>query len=277
MLLAAAVLAQRAFAQPVPLVMIQDKGIDESSGLASSRTTPGVLYTHNDSGDHPRFFRLDKSGRTTAVFTLKGAKAVDWEDMASATVDGRPYLYLGDIGDNGRARANITVYRVLEPAPSQKESALTNFDTYTLTYPDKPRDCECLMVEPRTGDIWLVTKARDGETVVYRLPKPKSSGGYALTKVATLTVGTGGLGGNLVTGGDISPDGKHVALRTYTGGLEYRVKRSFSDWVASYPVPFAIAAEKQGEAICYTHDGSGLLTTSEGTPFTVSLVKVLDK
>ena len=80
---------------------IQHKDIAESSGVAASRKHPGVVWTHNDSGDAPRVFALDAhTCATIATYTIPGATAVDWEDMARGPDEtGRSSLWFGDIGD----------------------------------------------------------------------------------------------------------------------------------------------------------------------------------
>lgn len=262
----------RTFGAPEAFCRIQDTAINESSGIAASPSGPGVFYTHNDSGDSARFFRFDKAGSVTGIFSLKGVTAVDWEDMASAKVGGASWLYFGDIGDNARVRKSISVHRVKEPnGPSHEISSV---ETFTLVYPDKARDCEALIVWPDSGDITLITKARDNETVVYTLKAPSRPGRSTLTKLAVIDVNTGGIGGKWVTGADVSPDGKHVIVRTYTGALEYDVPRNRDDWVKSSPRSVALASEGQGEAICFSVDGSSILTTSEGSPCVVSRVPV---
>ncbi|MEO8498079.1 MAG: hypothetical protein ABI614_23685, partial [Planctomycetota bacterium] len=50
----------------------------ESSGLAASLDTPNLLWTHNDSGDGPRLFAFDESGRDRGVISLTGIKIDDW-------------------------------------------------------------------------------------------------------------------------------------------------------------------------------------------------------
>lgn len=252
------------------LCEILDKQINESSGVAASQRGAGVFYTHNDSGDTARFFRFNRRGEVTGVFGLKGVRAVDWEDMAVARVGGESWVYLADVGDNGRRREEIFIHRVREPDLEAGNSMIEDVETYTLTYPDGKHDCEAVMVRPGVGDIWLVTKARDGVTRVYVLPKPGGPGSYVLTSVGVLDIDTGGLGGRLVTGGDISPDGRRVALRTYTGAREYAAPSVFDRWLSAVPVVVPIAMERQGEAIGYTWDGSGLVTTSEGSPCPVN-------
>src|SRR5262245_23653064 len=42
----------------------------ESSGLAISRSQPGILWSHNDSGDGPNLYAIDISGKLLAVFRV---------------------------------------------------------------------------------------------------------------------------------------------------------------------------------------------------------------
>ncbi len=270
MVMAVSVGLDRGWGAPVAFCSISDKAITESSGLASSRLGPGVFYTHNDSGDSARFFRFDKSGAVTGTFSLAGVKATDWEEMASAKVRSKAYLYLADVGDNNRVRKEVYVYRLAEPEGAGRE--IRDFETLTLKYPDKARDCEGMFADPGSGDIYLVIKARDRETVVYRVKNPSGTGAYTMEKLGNLTVKLSGLGGNLVTGAAVSPDGKHVVVRTYSDALEYDVPAVFEDWIKAEPRVIKLPVEKQGEAICYSLDGGSLLTTSEGSPCPVSRV-----
>lgn len=232
--------------------------IDESSGLAQSKAHPNEIYTHNDSGDTARFFRINSQGSITGTFLLNNVTARDWEAMAIRD----DQIYLGDIGDNPRNRANIQVHQCKEPT----STPVTQFKTYTLTYPDGPRDAECLMVHPKTGDIWIVSKVSSGPSSVYRLPAPSASGSYTLIKVGTVPVGDPGAFGNMVTDGAISPDGQYVVLRTYTAAFEFKVKGSFENWILQTPKRIATPALPQSEGICYGQDGKSLYISSEGNP-----------
>lgn len=262
--------ASRNWGAPQTLCSLDDDRIDESSGVAVSRIEQGVFYTHNDSGDKPRFFRFNRDGEVEGTYELQGTTARDWEDMASAVVGGQSYLYLGDIGDNGRVRDEIVIHRVKEPT-SKGVRAIADYETYTLKYPDKAHDCEALFVTT-TGDIYLVTKAREGVTGVYTLKAPKGSGQYTLKHVRNIPVETAGLGGLLVTAGDVSPDGKRVVVRTYRAALEYEVPDNFEDWTKDEPDEIRLPIEIQGEAICYSKDGKYLITTSERAPCPVSIL-----
>jgi hypothetical protein len=251
------------WAAPEVLATVQSDQIDESSGLAASWREKDVYYTHNDSGDTARFFKFDVSGKLLGTYTLRGASAIDWEDMASAN----GYLYFGDIGDNLRMRKNIVVYRVKEPAGPSGD--LTEFDTYTLTYPDQAHNAESLMVHPKTGDIYVVTKVTGEPSKVFRLKRPLRSGGYKLTEIGKISFPTTLPGGQLTTAGDFSRDGRSVVVRTYFAAYEW----SFDKFPAGLPGPIKLANERQGEAISYSPDGRSLLTTSEGSPCVVSVVR----
>jgi hypothetical protein len=189
--------------------------------------------------------------------------------MASAQVDGRSYLYFGDVGDNAEHRKEVVVHRVEEPK-GVGETRITAIETYTVTYPDKAHNCEAMFVTS-TGDVWVVTKNAGGNAKVFVLPRPPKSGRYAFRHVGDVFVDTGGFGGKNVTAGDVSPDGRHVVLRTYSGALEFPVPERFEDWIKSPPLAVRTAIEVQGEAVCYSRDGRGLVTTSEGSPCPVSL------
>jgi hypothetical protein len=251
------------------VVQLTDKSINESSGIAAS-SQDDTFFTHNDSGDTARFFKFNRKGDILAIYDVANAKAVDWEDMASAQIGGKRYLYFGDIGDNAGKRENITVYRVPEPG---KETSVQADRIYTLKYPDEPHNAETLMVQPITGDLYIVTKAATRPSMVFKLPKPDATGTFTLKKVGELQVGSTIREGKLVTGGDISPDAKHVVLRSYLEAWEFDVPANFDDWLKAKPRRIQTNFEFQGEAICYSKDGSTILTTSEGTPCQVSEAK----
>jgi hypothetical protein len=89
------------------LCTLESAEVVESSGIALSRRTKGVYWTHNDSGDGANLYAFDATGKDLGTYTLSGVEPIDWEDIASATIDGKPYLFVGDIGDNNRIRNSI--------------------------------------------------------------------------------------------------------------------------------------------------------------------------
>lgn len=253
------------------LCSFDDPRITESSGVASSARSDGVFYTHNDSGGGPVFFALNTACETLASYTVDGALASDWEDMARAG----EMLLLGDIGDNARARPAVTVYEVPEPVVDEAGRRVSGrarpSRTFHLVYEDGPRDAETLLADPATGLPAVVSKEASGASGVYRTeviatldggPRGPQVVGL-LRRVGTLPLDE--LGGDvLATGGDVSPEGDRLVVRTYYEAYEWTLEDG--DLAsASAPVRIELPKTRQAEAICYTRDGTALLTTSEGT------------
>ena len=239
----------------------------ETSGVVASRANTDVLWAHNDSGDTARVFAMTTAGAHLGIFQLAGTLAVDWEDIALGPGPdaGTSYLYLGDIGDNAAARPSVVVYRVAEPTvdaqdPPGDVNPLTGVTAITLQYPDGAHDAEALLVDPRSGDIVIVTKEASGNAGVYARAGGTSG---TLTKKTTVSLGAG----VLVTGGDVAPDGTGVVLRTYSSVLVYSRPngRPLTDAFGSKACTGASATEQQGEAIGVLPDGRGYVTVSEGT------------
>lgn len=275
------------------LFRFQDPAIKESSGVAVSALRPGVIFTHNDGGDTARFFAVADDGCTVATYTVVGAEAHDWEDMARSGSRGHhPTLWFGDIGDNAVARVDgVTVYQVPEPlvpkpapnpdgscgTPTTGSVAATRFD---LRYADGPHDAETLLVQPKTSRVFVVTKSLSGAPLaLYAAPVTLQAGTVGvLEKVADLTLPPGTLVATLVTSGDLSPDGRHLVLRTYAGAIEWRVRGGdLAAALGRAPTSIVLPATLQGEAIAYTPDGTSVITTSEdplGTGAPVARVRV---
>ncbi len=262
-----------ALATTVNLATVTSSEVTEASGIVASPDHAGVWWTHNDSGDTARFFAVDEDGSVPATFTVAGATATDWEDIAigpgfDAAHPDRPSLYLADIGDNARNRAEIVIHRVVEPDPRQPGNGVVDDTPLRLRYPDGPHDAETLIVDHDTGELVIVTKdwSMAGRSEVYRTANPDSAGaaGQAVTldHVATVDLPPA----TLVTGGDLSPDGTVVALRSYDGVRLYPRPTGEPLWKAfsSTPCPVTIEGEKQGEAVGFAPDGRSLVTISEG-------------
>ncbi len=248
--------------------------INEASGIVASREQARVLWVHNDSGDGPRVFAVRDDGAHLGVFTLTGAQASDWEDIAIGPGPdaGKSYLYLGDVGDNPATRPNIFVHRVAEPAvdpdAAPVSETLTSFETFTLDYPNgESHNCETLLVDPVSGDLCVVTKVGSGVSQVFCASAPLTPGTVPLTAGPVLTFGTAPLqGGKTTTGGDVSPSGDQIAIRTYNSAFIWR-RPSGAGLLEAFdtdPCPIDLAQEPQGEAIGFSATEDGYYTVSEG-------------
>ncbi|MFI6602267.1 hypothetical protein ACIBHX_38960 [Nonomuraea sp. NPDC050536] len=231
------------------LFTIKDPRIAESSGLAVSPTHPDVYYTHNDSGAGPVFYALGPNGRTKATFRLRGAESRDWEAMA-ATKDpktGRGVLWFADIGDNmDGAWPDVSIYRVMEPTVL-KDATLPAV-RYRFRYSGGGRNAEGIMINPRTGRLYVVSKEFSGS--VYIAPKQlRTSGINILRKVGDAPI--------MATDAAYAPDGSSYVIRTYFSATLYRPS---GEMITRVSMPEL----HQAESIAYAPDGKALLTGSEG-------------
>ena len=269
------------YGAPTVLGRISDAAIGESSGLAASRRNPGLLWTHNDSGDEPFVYCVNLEARSCGAWRVTGADAFDWEGMGVGPGPGpragEPYLYLGDIGDNIDQRTEIVVYRIPEPVaesngpvPTKASPAATApAEALRLRYPDGPHNAEAMVVHPVTGDVYVISKDAQAARVYKAAAPLDGSRSATMTQVGTIRLGSGSRGLEQVTDADVSSDGRRVALSTYAQGYELELPAGaarFDDIWAVPPVPLNLGPRLQGESIAYRLDGRALLTTSEITP-----------
>jgi len=273
------------YAAAVVTGKIKSKDIEESSGIAASRCQNGVLWTHNDSGDDAFIFALNKAGESLGTWRIPNAQNIDWEDIASYKgSDGKCFVYVGEIGDNKSKRTEHAVYRVLEPntsgadASSDRKHPLISepAEVVRFVYPDYDQDAETLMVHPQTGDVYIVTKRISGPAGVYRLrPQFNTDTVQKLEKVAEISVPA--IPNGLITGGDISADGKSVILCDYAEGYELTLPNgssNFDDIWQQTPEPVELGKRPHGEGVTYSFDGTSIFASSEGKGAPINEVKL---
>lgn len=239
---------------------VEESVINEASGLASSIRTPGLLYTHNDSGGEASVYVLNKRALMPARIDLKGISNRDWEDIATGVDprDGQPYVFVGDIGDNNAKYPSAFIYRFAEPEILDTLITVAKIDRIKFTYEDGPRDAEALFADPRSGDLYVISK-REENCGIYRLAYPQS---YDKANVAR-RVGT--LPYSWVTAADISPSGNRILVKTYSKIFCYKrgKKQSVAESLAGKPKEMPYKLEEQGEAIAFDEHGKGYFTISE--------------
>lgn len=236
-------------------------GLEESSGVAASRTHEGVLWTHNDSGGEAEVVAVRANGEMLGRVMVAGAQARDWEDLAIGPCPAGTCLYVGDIGDGNARRREIGVYRFPEPEPYSDRSG--NAEYFPARFPGGPRDAEALFVLPDTS-IYLVTKGRSEDVELYRYPRPLTPGVVAtLESVRLLADGPQPLE-EQVTGASASPSGEWVAIRSYKRLRLWRAAALLGDSAApALTIDLSPLGEVQGEAVALLDNG-GLVLTSEG-------------
>ena len=197
--------------------------LPEASGLAMSRRSPNLLWSLNDSDD-PTVVALSTTGDLKGQVRVTGASVRDWEALSVGPCSGGSCLYIGDIGDDGAKRMQVTIYRV--PEPKADDMATAQADTFVFAYPNNAHDAESLLV---TSDqsLFIITKGHP--TVLYRAPRDARSGTPAmLTRVADLPVekflSDQERKRSRITDAATTPDGEWVALRTNSELLLLRTR-----------------------------------------------------
>lgn len=256
---------------------VQHENLTEISGIVLSRRNPGVIWAHNDSGGIARVFALKTDGTHLGVFPLGGARATDWEDIAigPGPAPRTDYLYIADTGNNNLIRRIITVYRVPEPlldaeSPANTRS-LKKVETLSFRFPGSPHECETLLVDPLTGDLYFVSRDRNarekGTSFVFRSPAPHKPG-----TIRTLELVASFPAPAEIKGGDISPDGRMILLRAHSPhrqvkALLWNRERKDTPLAQVFGMPahrIPVRHEPQGEAIAFSADGRSYFTVGEG-------------
>ena len=253
---------------------ISSNEIKESSGIAASRCTENVFWTHNDSGDDAFLFAINASGEKLGTWKVAGAKNKDWEDIAAFKNEhGECFLYVGDIGNNERMKSEMTIYKLKEPTVSDVDKSSSkknpveteNAEAIKFEYPDMRHDAETLLVHPQTGDIYVLSKSLTHSSGVYKLAANYDSNKTnTLKKIADFSVPA--VPDGFLTGGDISTDGKRVILCDYFNGYEIALPKEAKNfdeiWIQKLAT-IDLGKREQGEAVCYSIDGKSIFATSE--------------
>lgn len=242
---------------------VSDPTLTEISGMARGRRDESVLWVHEDSGAKADVHALSLDGTVRQTFRLAGVTAKDWEDMAigPGPVADVNYLYMGDVGDNGKKRDNIVVYRVREPAVTGGGlTTLSGVDSITLKYPGARYNSEAMAVGA-DGTIYVITKSNG--TKVYMAPYPQST-----SQVITMReVPAGTLASRTdMSGADIRMDGRALIVRGYRSAWTWPIKlgEPMETTLARTPCTTpGFRDEKQGESIGFLANDGSYTTTGE--------------
>lgn len=268
------------YRKPEIVGTIKSHEITESSGLTASPCYKNVFWTHNDSGDGAYIFALDEKGEKLGTWKVSGAKNRDWEDIAAYKNEkGECFLLVADTGNNVRVRNKFDIYKVGEPKVSfaDKRSSKKNpritesAERIKFSYADMRHDAETLMINPKSGDIYILTKRLNGASGVYKISadydKTKTT---ELKKIADFAVPA--VPNGFLTGGDISPDGRRAIVTDYFNAYEIILpdaEKNFDQIWKQKPAIVELGARAQGEAVCYSSNGTAVFATSEkkNSPF----------
>jgi hypothetical protein len=263
------------------------KDLVENSVAVTSVSQPGIIFGLNDSGNQPRIFAFDSSGRGRGVWTVVGASNRDWEAASLGPCRQRETwcVYIGDVGDNEARRPYVTIYRVAEPSVSDSARAAIPLPveaSLNVSYSDQPHDVEAMYVGV-DGSMFFITKRRllDGQgrprrALIFKVPGSSwdSSGTVVARLVDSLPIVPGERQGGQISDAALSPDGKLLAVRTYADVFLFEIDSVTQlPRPGQTPLPCTIRAlkETQGEGIAWWWDRLRLVLTSErrNAPFHV--------
>ncbi|MFT5749075.1 MAG: hypothetical protein ACI93S_000328 [Ancylomarina sp.] len=186
--------------------------VNEQSGMVWHKD---LFWVINDSDCLPELTAYDKRGKLKKTIHINNASNKDWEDLA----EDDKYIYIGDFGNNRGARKDLRVLRVSKSDMNNKEIAV---DSITFAWADQKNfsnrnmkhdfDCEAFFAY---GDsLYMFSKNwANKKTRLYSMSK--LPGNYQLKPIAEFDLDF------MVTGADITADGKTVALVGYKNYRSY--------------------------------------------------------
>jgi len=236
----------------IPVVKPVVPIINETSGIADSKTNPGYLWVEEDSGNPPQLYLLGHDGNVLKSIYIKGAVNRDWEDITLAN----DTIYVADIGDNNLNFSDYIIYQFVEPSAST--DTVSNFNTIHFAYPDGPHDAEAFLVDPTTKDIYIITKL-DASSKIYKLSFP-----YSAASVDTVSL-VGTLNYNNVVSAAMAPGGSEIIIKTYLS-LNYYTRstgETIEQTLTKTYTRLPYIPEPKGEAVTFAKDNSGLFALSE--------------
>ncbi len=256
------------YARPTHVGQVPDS-LEEMSGLAPSRIHDGIYWAHNDSGNAFELFGIDATGKIRARFRLLGAEPRDIEDIAVGPCSEgakASCVYLGDIGDNLYRRPNGQIYRLREP--DSLGDGERDVEVLRFSWPLKPRNAEAMVVDQRTGAVFVWTKEPRSLGIVHRLDDLSPTGVGRAVPIKQIHPPDSSAG--LPTGADTHRGGERILIRTYNQVWELRREGAtgVEDVLEAEPIRVPGRMQRQAEAISYTHDGRGYVlgTESAGSP-----------
>lgn len=246
----------------------------EISGLACSRTTPGYLWAHGDenTGDDKKIIAIipnakNKSDELVMTVNISGDPGRDdWEDIATGVYNSKNYIFIGAIGDNDlKYKDKYYIYYFEEPAITSGSTVTKSVNYIRFGYPDnEAHNTETLMYDNVEQMFYIADKVENGVCHLYKLPFRTDYGTGVQTLTEVCALGNGSVF-NYLTGGDITPDGKWMAIKSKPYVLLWERQGDESLSTTAKRRPAQIAAykeEKQGESLAWL-DATTFYTTSD--------------
>lgn len=191
------------------------KHIREASGL--EMTPSGNLWTHNDGG-LPVLYCVDTTGSVTRAVQLNHPNS-GWEDLA---MDREGNMYIGAFGNNKNDKQNLKIYKIHNP---DSLNGVVNAEIIRYRYRDQnayppippQRNFDMDAFVAFDDSLFLFSKNRTepftGYTRIYGLSQ--EPGDQVAAPVDSIYLGDGPMMDFWITGADLSPDAKTLALLSH--------------------------------------------------------------
>ncbi len=273
---------------------IEDERLDEASGLAASHRRDDMLWVLNDSGP-ALVHAIDFAGGRVGQLRLDGVRNRDWEDLAAFTLDEKPYLLVGAIGDNNSRHRTSTLYAIAEPDLGPDNKLREDVDwTIEFSYPGGPRDAEALAVDATEMKAYILSK-RDLPPRLYSVPlKPTDDEIVTATlqgEVRSLPPPRrrdremAGITKDWFwqpTGMDFSRDGRFAIVLTYRAVYFFPRAEGQSWYEALNGAPLGLTIDRirDAESVAIGADGRTIYLTVEGKKpplFRVDISRAVDR
>jgi len=256
---------------------LENRQLEELSGLAASTLSRDILWAVNDGGHDPVLYAVSIDGSSLASIGITSARNIDWEDLAAFRRADRHYLMIADIGDNARRRALYSLYVVEEPRPQQLRDGniqqLPVSRQIDFRYEDGPQDCEAVAVDSVRNKVFLLSKHLFS-SALYELPLVPAAGtpvqvARRLGRVPNYS---------MVTAMDISPDQSSALVLTYQHVYLIRRKpgENWSSVLKREPLQLAGPVFFQQEAACFDFSADSVYISSEGLPAPLVRIDLAD-
>lgn len=200
------------------------KELSEISGLVF--VNDSTLIAHNDGGNKPYLYVLNKNGSIRHKTWISSVKNIDFEDLC---FDGKESLFIGDFGNNNNKRTDLKIVKVKLDQVLIQDSVAA--ECIYFTYPnqnefppllkDKYFDCEAMTYY--NDSLRLFTKCRaepfNGRCYLYALPtKP---GNYKARLSQYFIIGSRDWFRDAATAVDFYQ--QHIYLLTYNRYIVYSI------------------------------------------------------
>jgi len=269
---------------------ISAPGLSEISGMAVSRRDASLLWVINDSGQTASLFAIAHDGSVQAEVKTSETNR-DWESLTSLQIDGKPYLLVGDSGDNLGVHKEYRLHLFAEPVLAEwsATNTLSPVATTSFVYSDGPHNSEAVAYSPLERQVLLITKhaqhaavyvsglaLEPGQTSLFSAQlvgqvarPPQSVSDTFLSNIAGVEM-------SQITGLEIDENSANAYVLTYRGIYQYPRhsvtdgdSTRLEDWALTFarrPRLLARHTLSQAEALARSPTTGTLYFTSEKLP-----------